>query len=353
MAKKQIDEDEIVKWGTDATNGLSQRMALRLAQRQTKTQPGRSYDGKKRSVKDMLTVGLGVYNFDRPEWWPDLKKATHYSDDWEDWTDAELETLKQRLQVGADPEMLYWVFKVPEFIQAHLNAKLDGIELSGIALARLERDASESLSTKEPKAPKVSEFPVGLEQYDTGEFTPEDTPDLNMRRYCNQKFAEYGVTVDLDKPANAMTVKMMIVYQVQFQKIQKRLNGTDKKASATALNEAAKIRDGYSKCAADVALLEKQYKMEPDSESLDSIILLTHDIRKNWREMEIQNEMGMRGLFDMVEAFHRTHLDEDGNKPELEIPEVTPSRSTRDTPYNHDAIAIEQSDKGVEMVVDG
>ncbi len=342
-------EDEPIAWGTAATNGLSRRMALRVATRFKKAKGGKFFNGKKRTPKEVIEVGLGVYDFNRPEWYPDLKDAPDYSDEWDDWTDAEVATLKKRLKDGTDAEMLYWVFQVPKLLRATLDADIAGQPLSDdekAALAPAPRPAG--------RPPDSTESVVPLEdaEYDLGVFTEIDTPDVNIRRYSNRRYGEYGASVDLDKPANQMTIKMMIVYEVQFMLVQRRLNGTDKRTRKGALTEAKQIQDGFSKCAGDVALLQKQYKLEPESESLDSIILRTHDIRKNWRSMEIQNEMGLRNLFDLLEQAHKTDRDEDGNKPEIEIPEVKIGKSDGKQ-YNHQAILIEQSDKGVDIVVDG
>lgn len=354
MAEEAQDEEQIedqpVAWGTDATNGLSRRMALRVATRFKKAKGGKFFNGRKRTPKEVIEVGLGVYDFNRPDWYPDLKDAPDYINEWDDWTDAEAAMLKKRLMDGADSEMLYWVFQVPKLLVATLNAELSGEPLSDAAKAALA--PKQRGGPPENQEPVESIVPVEDAKYDVGVFTPLDTPDVNTRRYSNRRCEEYGASVDLDKPANQMTIKMMVVLEVQFMLVQQRMNGRDARTRAKALKEITEIQKGFSKCAGDLALLQKQYKMEPEAESLDSIILRTHDIRKNWRSMQIQNEMGLRNLFDLLEQAHRTDRDEEGNKPEIEIPQVKPGNSDGDK-YNHQSILIEQSDKGMDMVVEG
>ena len=67
--------------------------------------------------------------------------------------------------------------------------------------------------------------------------------------------------------------------------------------------------------------------MEPEEESLDAIIQRAEDIWPDWRDMQIEREMSVRGIYELYERFHRTAMDgedtEQGVISEVALPKVT------------------------------
>ena len=95
---------------------------------------------------------------------------------------------------------------------------------------------------------------------------------------------------------NQTQVEMLILLEVRFRAVRRDCGSEVNKTRNDAFAELKQIRDDYSKAAADVNQLEKQNKQTPDQESLDAVILRTHDIRPDWRDRSIEREMAQHSL---------------------------------------------------------
>jgi hypothetical protein len=332
-------------WGTKETAHLSQRMVYRLAKRVLKQNNARAETRKEMPVRDMIKAGLGQYDLNRPDWYPEKADLALYDDDWDDWTEDEVAVLKRRLNDRHPGHVLFVIFRVPKEIADFLEidtAKPEPAAESAPSAGETEPTKEIDLKSSEPA------------KYDFGRFSRLDFRSEDDHRFANRRWTEYEERIDLDKPANQTTVEMMITMEVEFRRARRDCASPDSKVQTAAFNRLKSVQTAYSKAAADVAQLEKQFKLEPEQESLDAVIERTHDIREGWRDTQIENEMGLRGLFDLVEKFHRTHLeedDEDAEPKEIKIPKPR-TKPTRDIKAEIALTNIEKSEgEDIALVV--
>jgi hypothetical protein len=187
------------------------------------------------------------------------------------------------------------------------------------------------------------------EKYKKKHFQRGDIVDDDDRDFANKQWDAYEQRVDVTKPVNKTTVEMLIYLEIAFEKCKKELNSTDVMSRHEAMDRLKNIRAEYSKAAKDVAQLESQFKLEPQQESLDAVIERTQDIRKDWRNTEIERQMEMRGLFDLVEQFHRTHVrgteKSEVKTSDLKLPKPK-TRKPHDARKNLALYHVRQSEKG-------
>jgi len=350
-----------IRWGTKETGYLTKRMAYRVAVKAGNQRRLSAAKRRRLPIRDIIHVGLGQYGMDKPDWYPVPKELELYDDDWDDWKDSEEKTLLRRLRAGAKRPALYEVFKVSPEMASRLNTEAFGHDIDKPMNSYDDLGFEDgSVVVRSRVEPSEDRRVIILEshesdEYDTGRFTPIDFELGDDLRYANRRWTEYEERVDLEKPTNQTTIEMMILLEVQNRTARRDLNSTKDKTRDSAQTRIRQIRDDYSKAAADVALLEKQFKKEPEQESLDAVIIRTQEIRKNWRPMEIENEMASRGLFDMVEAFHRTYLDDETGSPKTVRIPVPQKRTEQDMDMKTRlaTIALEQSEGKESAIVVG
>lgn len=312
-----MDIERHFDWGSAKTCNLTKRMAYRVATRVERQKKVSIAKRQALPVKQVLLVGLGQYDLNRPEWYPTTKQLKVYDDDWDDWNIGERAVLLQKLRNGADRDDLWTIFKVGDDMQAELSFEAFGQDIDE-PVEGLDTDRSDVRTRNRVNVEggvlmiESHEKPI----YDTGRYNKLDFLETDDLRYANRRWIEYKSRVDIEKPTNQTIIDMMILQEIRFRRARRDMNSRDKKKQEEAAVSLKQIREEYSKSAKDVALLEVQFKKEPEQESLDAVILRTHDVREVWRNVEIENEMAIRGLFDMIEKFHRTHLDEPGDDDE-------------------------------------
>jgi hypothetical protein len=321
--------DKKWKWGTEEVAWLSKRMAYRVG-RKIETQKRLSNAAERRllPIRKIVLVGFGQSNLNRREWYPNPTELRSYDDSWQDFSDNEKDCLIKRLNQGADPDALFEVFQVDKAMATALRVLVFG-EDSEVPLSKevpLEEKTPIKSSVPPPKETEaIAVESHESEDYDIGRYGPLDFEKVDDRRYANRRWIEHEERVDLEKPVNQTTVDMMILLEIDFRRTRRDCGSEIKKTRGDAFIRLKEIRAEYSKAAADVSQLEKQFKKEPDQDSLDAVILRTHDIRPDWRDTSIEREMAERALFDMLEQFHRTHLDVDEmEKDAQELPEPKP-----------------------------
>jgi Holliday junction resolvase RusA-like endonuclease len=349
--------------GTAETAFLSRRMVYRVARKVERQKRTTVQNRRKLPIREVVIVGFGQYSMQRPDFYPTREEQRTYSaddDKWDDWTEAERDVLKKRLEKGANPKALFTVFKVKDEMAAALRLEVFGEDVA----VPLSEDVP--LEEEEPRiksyVPEVRAEPEVIpveshesEEYDTGRFNPLDFPSTDDRRYANRRWVEHERRIDLDKPVNQTQVEMLILLEVRFRKVRRDCGSEVAKTRKDAFAELKEIRADYSKAAGDVAQLEKQNKQAPDQESLDAVIERTHDIRPGWRDIQIENEMAIRGLYDLYEQFHRTHLDVEETEPvKQELPEPKPKPAS-DAVHKLALRRLEQSEieSGIIMGSDG
>ena len=308
-----------VKWGTLETAFLSKRMAYRVAKKVESQKKVGMVARKRLPIREVIIVGFGIYNLDRPDWYPDKAERKRYdaeADKWDDWTDAEKAVLVKRLNAGAYPDFLFEVFKVKKKMAAELRVEAfgDDIEVPLSEEVPLEESQPRIKSYVPPTPVQVEPEVIPVEsheseEYDIGQFNPLDFAKTDDRRYANRRWIEHERLIDLAKPVNQTQVEMLILLEVRFRQVRRDCGSEVNKTRNDAFAELKDIRADYSKAAGDVAQLEKQNMEAPDQESLDAVILRKHDIRPDGRDMSIEREMAQHKLYDLYAQAHVINLD--------------------------------------------
>lgn len=338
----------MIYWGLSETYGLSERMTYRVAKRLYFN----TYFKKKNrlSASEIRKIAFGDDNPERPDWFPSKEAVTGVEDTWDDWTEDEKETLKARLRAGINSGRLYHVFKVSDKLAAELNDEVFGSETVGVPWDEDEANETPVIEDIVLERTIVTE----KAKYEKGEFREVHIEDVEYRRFANRRWEEYGERVDLDKPANQTSVRMIIFLEVELNKAMREANSQDRKLRREAASRVSEINKDFSKIAADLAQLEKQFKIEREYETLDAVIIRTHDIRKGWRDREIENLMGLHNVYDLYEQEHKIRLggeDEGAERIEpVEIPEPEFSQK-RDVAKEFAIRALQESEKTEETIV--
>ena len=334
--------ERVWKWETAETAFLSKRMAYRVVLSVNAQKVATPKKRREMPIKQLILAGLGQHDMEQPEWYPDRLELSDYDDDWDDWTDQETRVLIRRLESGANLAALRHVFRIPDHIDMGDKAK------SGSEAEKRAGDTPSSVA--EDYAAVVAN--VEAARYDVGHFSATHITDDQDRRYANQRWEAYSERIDLEHPANQTTIEMMIILEIQFQATTKLLNKKDAKQKKETLTAFKIIRTEYSKAAGDVAMLEEKNKKSVQ-DTLDSVIMRTHEVRKDWRSMEIENEMSTRNLYALVEEFHKTALEkEDEDETEIKIP-VPTTKPSPDFATVSALAAVKQSESGdMDLVVE-
>ena len=310
-----------IAWGTPETAGLSQRMAYRLAYFMEHNKNPRLKAKDRIPLMAVIHVGLGEKTNKCPGWLPE--DLTGYDDEWDDWTRDELNTLQSRLRIDLPRDVLYKVFSVAAYVG-------EGIE---------EREFGKSKPRIDVDAPieeyrllhTVADTPLlESEEFNEGVFSILDIVDTDNRRFANRRYLEYSENIDCTKPANQTLIKVLVIHEVEIQKATRELSSLDDKVRKAAQSALTKLHTDFSRAAESLALLEKQFKTEPEQENLDEIIQRTHDIRPGWWDTTLEREMALHNLFDLAERMHKTNVGDDDETEPTEIPQPVPQRMGKD-----------------------
>jgi hypothetical protein len=364
-----------IKWGTKETSGLTQRMALRLLKNLEWFKRASTKEREQLLARDVKSAGFGFGITRRPSWFPEKRWLAEYDDSWTDWTVLETNLLVARMLDGVKPNALFKVFEPPHDIAADAYKKATGKTYR--ATARNDTTPIRSPRTKAGKrvggsvpvidskglpAGAIMDMPGVVDslsdedmEYVNGEFAMIDIENPIDRIYANRRWELYSERVDLEKPANQTTVKLMILLEVQIRRIMWDCNDLDPESRKESYETLERIRKAFSRAATDVAQLEKQYIIEPEQDSLDAVIERTHDYRQNWRDRQIEHEMGIRNLYEMYEKFHKTQLEgtEEDTVSEVDIPQPKPQRNRGDVAGHIMEKILARTDGDAQIVVDG
>lgn len=279
VAQKRFRE---ITWGTEQTKYLSHRMALRVAY-QFKIRP------KVYLIKELTEIGLCMAQSGRPTWMPKDVELKTYDNSWDDWTHAEIEALVDRIGAGKPVELIKGIFNVPDEVMQQ------ALEMAGKAI-----DETGATIVYHPQL-DPDEEPAYFDQF--------DFPNRTDRDFCNSRWKKYSERIDSTQPQNETTVRAMIFCEAQMRQCEKDMNAKELRTRKAAVEMYSKLKADFSKGAADLALLERQYDIAPEEESFDAIIRRTHQIRPNWRDKDLEIRMGEYNLIQKIADFHRVKLE--------------------------------------------
>lgn len=333
--------DEI-QWGSPETAGLSERMAYRMAQFMEANRNPRLAHRDRVPLMLLIQAGLGEKTNKCPVWLPE--DLTGYDDDWKRWTREEMETLRSRLRADISREVLYKVFNVPE----HVAEEIEESEF-GYVMETVDIDAPVEeyrLKHNVPDAPLLES-----EEFNDGVFSMLDIVDTDERRFANRRYLEYAASVDVTKPQNQTLIKVVVINEVQLQKTTRDLNSLDAAVKKAAMSALPGLHAQFSRAAESLALLEKQFKTEPEQENLDEVIIRTHDIRLDWYDGLIEREMGLHHLFDLAEKMHKTNVGDDDEIETMDIPQPVPQKTGKNVSAAVALSRLKASDGNAEMAI--
>ena len=333
-----------IEWGSPETAGLSERMAYRLAQFMKANSNPHLANRDRVPLMLLIQAGLGERTNKCPAWMPvDLDG---YDDDWKRWTRDEMETLRNRLRANISRKVLYKVFNVPEHVAEEVEQSEFGYVMETVDVGAPVEEYR--------LLHNVSDTPLlESEEFNDGVFTMLDIKDTDERRFANRRYLEYAVSVDVTKPANQTLIKVVVINELQLQKTTRDLNDTDAAVRKAAMAALPNLHTQFSRAAESLALLEKQFKTEPEQESLDAVIIRTHDIRLDWYDGLIEREMGLHHLFDLSEKMHKTNVGDDDEIETVNIPQPVPQKTGKNVTAAVALSRLKASDGNAEMVIKG
>lgn len=306
-----------IAWGTDETAGLSERMAHRWALFMKENNDPKLLREQKIPPIEAVCAGLGEHTNERPSWVHKDSELQAFLDNWHDWTDDELATLLDRLKSDVPREILYKVFRVGVDVRKVLDKKA-----FGTAIARKMANRDDRVFEIEEELPIQAVVFHESAEFDDGAFSIIDIKNTDDRRFANRRYLEYSEGVDNSKPQNQTLIRILVIHEVELQKTTRQLNSDDDAERKSAMSALLKLHSEFSKAAESLALLEKQFKTEPKQENLDDIIKRTQDIRLDWYDMQIENQMGLHNLYALYEKMHKTHISDDEETEPVQVPVV-------------------------------
>ena len=243
-------------------------------------------------IPDIVFAATGTPGVSSPKWFPKKTELKGYDDSWQDWSNVEIECLKDRLNMGVSPEIVLAVFRPTDFAMGVVNWEVYG-----------QKDVQEAPvdDTVEPEP----QYSPEVEKHSVGEFDFMDIPDVRDRAFANRRWVEYAQRLDIEKPQNQTLLRSIITLETQMRRVAREINSDDEKERSDALQIFPRMQKQFSDAASDLSLLEKQFKDKDEWENLDDFIHRTHDVRTNWRDVQIENELAMHGLYDLHEKMHK------------------------------------------------
>ena len=239
-----------IKWLTDETYNLSERMAKRAVKLFKNIPEGLSALAIARVVRNPKSTVPNKY---LPEWLMKLD-LEDYDDSWNDWTIDEQSAIEERLLNGIDHDTVQDVFSVPENIMGTLRRRATKNTLELID----ERDSY---------------------------FNADDIPDGVTRKRANMRWKEFSLKVNLTNPVNATMIRSLIMTEINLRRVEREMLDCEPVAMRDLQVVCKELTTQFSKLSEDIASLERQQDIRPIEETFDAVISRHNDIKKDWRDI--------------------------------------------------------------------